>query len=214
MNILKELLEENHAVKQAATKPLGEEMEIFRQYNEILFKKIEKKMLDLEIANQELKILEEKYRLSFENVTDVIFMIDTDLNVLSVSPSVERILGYKPQDFIGRPISELKIILTPESLEQAVADISLTLKSETNPVVINRFIAKDGTIKYGEVSASPMMRDCKIIGMIAVARDITDRKQAEEKLHLTNVFLDSIVENIPAMIFLKAQHCFYADGRI
>ena len=56
MNILKEVLEENYAVKQVATKPLGEEMEFFRQYNEILFKKLEKKMLDLEIANQKLKI--------------------------------------------------------------------------------------------------------------------------------------------------------------
>ena len=82
-----------------ATKPLGEEMEFFRQYNEILFKKLEKKMLDLEIANQKLRISEEKYRLSFENVTDVIYTIDTDLNILSMSPSVERILGYKPARF-------------------------------------------------------------------------------------------------------------------
>ncbi len=182
MNILKEVLEENYVVKQVATKPLGEEMEFFRQYNEILFKKLEKKMLDLEIANQELRILEERYRLSFENVMDVIYTIDTDLNLFSISPSVERILGYKPQDFIGRPVSDLGNILTPESFEQAVADISLILKGETIPATIYRFIAKDGTIKYGEVSGSPVMRDGKIIGIISVARDITDRKQAEEVL--------------------------------
>ncbi|MCX5827326.1 MAG: PAS domain S-box protein [Deltaproteobacteria bacterium] len=207
MNILKEVLEENHAVKQAATKPLGEEMEFFRQHNEILFKKLEKKMLDLEIANQELKILEEKYRLSFENVTDVIFMIDADLNVSSVSPSVERILGYKPQDFIGRPVSDLGNILTPESLEQAMADISMTLKSETNPVAINRFIAKDGTIKYGEVSGSPMMRDGKIIGMIAVARDITERKHAEDTLRESEEKFRVLADSTPTAIML------YQDDR-
>jgi PAS domain S-box-containing protein len=182
MNIIKEVWEERYTVKQVATKPLGEEMEFFRQYNEILFKKLEKKMLDLGTANQELKILEEKYRLSFEHVTDIICMIDADLNVLSVSPSVERILGYKPQNLIGRPASDLGNILTPESFERAIAELSLVLKGETIPATIYQFIARDGTIKHGEVSGSPIIREGKIIGMISVIRDITKRKYAEEKL--------------------------------
>ena len=93
-------------------------MEFFRQYNEVLFRKLEKKMLDLETANRKLKCLEEQYRLSFENVTDVVWTIDADFTVRKMSPSVERMLGYKPQDFIGRsfPICN---ILTPESMERA-----------------------------------------------------------------------------------------------
>jgi len=129
-----------------------------------------------------LRESEEKYRLSFENVADVIYMIDTNLNILSLSPSVERILGYKPQDFIGRPATDLAIIFTPESFEQAIADASLILKGETIAATIYQFITKDGTIKHGEVSGSPVMRDGKIIGIISVARDITDRKLAEERL--------------------------------
>jgi len=202
MNILKEVLEENYVVQQVATKPLEEEMEFFRQYNEILFSKLEKKMLDLEIANQELRILEERYRLSFENVTDVIYTIDTDLNLLSMSPSVERILGYKPQDFIGRPVSDLVNILTPESFEQAVADMSLVLKGDAI-AAIYRFIAKDGNIKYGEVSGSPVMRDGKIIGIISVARDITDRKRMEEALENERTLLRNLIDNVPDRIYAK-----------
>ncbi|MFA5182065.1 MAG: HD domain-containing phosphohydrolase [Syntrophales bacterium] len=189
INILKEVLEEDYAVKQVAAKPLEEEMEYFRQYNEILFNKLEKKMSDLKIANQDLGILAERYRLIFENATDVIYTIDNDLNMLSVSPSVERLLGYKPQDFIGRPVSDLGHIITPESFQQAIADIGLILKGETIPATIYQFIAKDGTIKYGEVSGSPLVREGKNIGMISVARDITDRKQAEKELKET---LDSL----------------------
>ncbi|PKN88498.1 MAG: histidine kinase, partial [Deltaproteobacteria bacterium HGW-Deltaproteobacteria-1] len=55
MKIIKEILEETREAKQAATKPLGEEMEFFRQHNEILFKKIEKKMQDLETTNRQLQ---------------------------------------------------------------------------------------------------------------------------------------------------------------
>jgi PAS domain-containing protein len=90
MNILQEVLREDYTAKQVAVKPLEEEMEVFRQYNERLFKKLEKKMSDLEIANQELKCLEEQYRMSFENVTDIVWTIDAELNVRKMSPSVRR----------------------------------------------------------------------------------------------------------------------------
>jgi len=113
MNILKEMLEAGHAGRRPAPKPLGEEMEFFRQYNEILFRKLEKKMTDLETANQKLQSTEEQYRLSFQNATDILFTTDTGLNVLTVSPSVERMLGYKPHDLIGRSISEKAAHPTP-----------------------------------------------------------------------------------------------------
>ncbi|MDP3285788.1 MAG: response regulator, partial [Desulfobacterales bacterium] len=44
MNIIKKVLKEEYTVKQVETKPLGEEMEFFRRHNEVLFKKLEKKM--------------------------------------------------------------------------------------------------------------------------------------------------------------------------
>ncbi len=190
MNIIKELFEENYAVKQAVAKPLGEEMEFFRRHNEILFKKLEKKMVDLETANRELKILEERYRLVFLHATDVIYMIDTNLNVLGISPSVERIMGYKPEDFVGRSVTDLGNILAPESFEQAVADLGLILKGETISAAVYRFIAKDGTVKYGEVSGSPILCDGRIIGTISVARDITRRKLAEDEILRLNAELE------------------------
>ncbi|MFO7666314.1 MAG: PAS domain S-box protein [Desulfobacterales bacterium] len=147
-----------------------------------------------------LRESEEKYRLSFENVADVIYVIDTNLNVLSVSPSVERILGYKPQDFIGRSANDLAIIFTPESFEQAIADISLILNGETIAATIYKFVAKNRTIKYGEVSVSPVMRDGKIIGIISIARDITDRKLAEEALRESEEKYRWVLDNMADVI--------------
>jgi PAS domain S-box-containing protein len=200
MNILKEVLGKKYVVKQVATKPLEEEMEVFRQYNEILFGKLEKKMADLEIANQELRMLEERYRLSFENITDVVYTVDMDLNITSISPSVEKILGYKPQDFIGRPVSDLGNVLTPESFEQAVADISLILKGVTIHAAIYQFIAKDGTIKIVEVSGSPLICEGKIIGIISVARDVTDRIRVEEALRSLTSRQKAILAAVPEII--------------
>ena len=195
LRIMKEVWEERSAAGSAAPKPLGEEMEFFRQYNEILFGKLEKKMIDLEHANQRLKALEEQYRLSFGHVADVIFTIDKDLGFLSISPSVERILGFKSEEFIGRPVTELAKLLTPDSFEQAVADLSSVLSGQTVLAATYRFIAKGGTIKHGEVSGSPMMRDGQMIGITGVARDITDRIQAEEKLRESERRYRLLVEN-------------------
>jgi len=202
MNLLGKVLDEKYSARQVAGKPLGEEMEFFRRHNEALFSKLEKKMLDLEAANRELKNLEERYRLSFENVSDVIYTIDADLNIASISPGVERILGYKSQDFIGRPVQDLRHIMTPESFQRAVADIGEVLKGETVSATTYEFIAADGNTKYGEVTGSPMIRAGRIIGEIAVARDITERKRAEDALRDSHRRLDAIIDFLPDATFV------------
>jgi len=201
IQILKEIWEERTAAGPVAPKPLGEEMEFFRQHNEILFRKLEKKMLDLETANRKLKCLEEQYRLSFENVTDIVWTIDTDFNVRKISPSVERMLGYKSQDFIGRSVFDLVKILTPESMERAMAEISLVLSGQTIPASVYSLVARDGTIKHGEFSGSPTLREGKIVGMVSVIRDITERMQAEEEIRQSEKKYRELFDFLPIPVY-------------
>jgi len=63
-----------------------------------------------------------KYRLAFESTSDGIFTIDCNFNISSITPSVERQLGYKIEEVINRPIQDLNI-LTSESLSRAVSDV-------------------------------------------------------------------------------------------
>ena len=147
-----------------------------------LFNQLEKKILDKETANQQLRLLVEEYRLQFENILDVVFMIGTDLNILSISPSVEKLLGYKAEDFIGQPVSDLSHILTPQSFKRAISNVSMMLKGKNIPAANYDFVAKDGTLKHAEIHGSPLMRDGQVAGTISVARDITERKHAEEAL--------------------------------
>jgi PAS domain S-box-containing protein len=200
LEILTDLLEEKKNISPDEAKPLGEEMEFFRRHNEILFSKLEKKMLDLETLNQELKVMEEQAQLSFENVSDVIFTMDMDLKILSMTPSVEKVLGYKVQDFVGRYASDLGSILTRQSLDQAINYVSGILKGETMPPSTYEFIAKDQTLRIGEVSGSPIMRDGKISGIVAVARDITESKRAEEELRRREQQFSLIINSFPGRI--------------
>jgi PAS domain S-box-containing protein/putative nucleotidyltransferase with HDIG domain len=201
INILCELLKEKKTSKPAVTKSTEEEMEFLRKHNEALFKKLDKKISDLEEANQVISLLEEKYRLYFEHVTDVVYTIDKDLKVLSMSPSVEKVMGYKPQDFIGKPVTDLGKILTPESLQQAIIDTDLILKGNTISATIYQFIARDGTIRYGEVSGSPIISNGQIIAIISVARDITDRKLTEDALRESEEKFRKILEDMEDVYF-------------
>ncbi|MFA4911199.1 MAG: PAS domain S-box protein, partial [Desulfobacteria bacterium] len=154
-----------------------------------------------------LRESEEKYRLHFDNVTDMIFSIDSELKLLSVSPSVEKILGYRPEELIGKPIHELQV-LAVDHLEETYPDIRHVLAGNDIPEKVYEFIAKDGTRKFCEVSTAPLLHDGKAAA-VCVARDITERKETEEWLLRERSMVDRIMRTSPAGITVADR-----DGRI
>ncbi len=132
-------------------------------------------------AIKALRKSEERHRIYFENISDVIFSTDVDFRIMDISPSVERILGYKPEEMIGKPIQDLNV-LGPSSLEKAFSDMMKVFSGERIPLSQYEFISRDGTKKFGEVSATPLTRENKVVAMISVARDITERKRIEDAL--------------------------------
>jgi len=132
------------------------------------------------------------YRLYFENATDIIFSYDAHLRILSVSPSIEKVLGYRPEELIGKTFGEIAI-LAPESLASAVAHARRVLSGE-EVTVEYAFIAKDGSRRYGETSGSPLVVDGRVVGAVSIARDITDRKRADEALRRSEALLKEAQE--------------------
>jgi PAS domain S-box-containing protein/putative nucleotidyltransferase with HDIG domain len=139
---------------------------------------------------------EEKYRLLFEHLTDIIFLIDPDLRILSISPSVERSLGYKPEHLVGKTVSELNIT-TPASREKAASDIKRVLAGERIETALYEYRTKDGTKRFGEINTSPLFHDGRIVAAVCVSRDITARKKVEEELQDT---LDSLRKAVNSTI--------------
>lgn len=146
-------------------------------------------------AEKALKESEERYRLLFEHVFDVVFSFDREFNILNISPSVRIALGYEPEYFIGKSFHELDV-LTPESLETAISRGARVLDGEYLKPELYEFTAKDGTKRYGEISAAPLTRDRKVVGGIGVARDITEKRQAQEELEKANRALRKTTEKV------------------
>jgi PAS domain S-box-containing protein len=160
------------------------------------------------LVEDALRTSEEKFRLHFVNVFDVIYSLDPDFRVTSVSPSVERTLGYQPKEFIGSKFLDLNV-LAPECLEKAIADTTRVLGGERVTAEYS-FITKKGSRLYGEVSAAPLYSaEGQIIGLISVARDITERKEMEDALRQSEEHFRSLYENATVGLYRTTP-----DGRI
>lgn len=162
---------------------LDEDVEILVSISRTISFVIERKE-----AEQRLQESEERYRILFESTSDVIYSLDTDLRITTLSPSVESYIGYKPEEFIGKFAYDIKIF-HPEDLERGLKDISKIFKGEVINSHEYRLTAKDGTVKFAEISGAPIIRDGKVSGAICTARDITERKQAiQEREKLKELF--------------------------
>ena len=132
----------------------------------------------------------------------VIYSIDAQFRFISVSPNIESFLGYKPEDLIDRSLQDLNL-LHPEDQDRAIGDTVRLLSGEKTDSSTYRFITKEGMEKFGEVRGTPFIQDGQVGGVICVAIDITERKQAEETLRPNEAkycdFAATIIETSPAL---------------
>jgi PAS domain S-box-containing protein len=138
-------------------------------------------LAELDLARRTIAESEEKYRAYFSLSNDVMFHWDNQFRVTGVSPNVQRILGYRPEELVGRDFYELNV-LDPADFGEALENAMHLLSGKKVYSSIFRFITKDGASKFGELSEVPIIRDGKVVEMICVAREITERIEILESL--------------------------------
>ncbi len=137
-------------------------------------------------SEQALRQSEQKYRLLAENVRDVIWMTDLDLRFTFVSPSIQALQGFTPEEHRRLRPEEL---ITPESLARARRELARQLELgrktgsfERSVTMEVELLHKDGRIVPAEVSASFLVGEGGIpVGILGVTRDVTERRRAEEE---------------------------------
>ena len=152
---------------------------------------------DLKRTRQALEESRESFKSHFAQVSDVVFSVDSELRVVSVSPSVERSLGYRPEELVGRIVSELPI-MDLETAGDSATNLARVLAGERVPVKEYVFIARDGTKRYGEVARTPLQRgDGQVVGLISVTRDVTERRQAEHAVREIEARYRDLMNQLP-----------------
>jgi len=144
-------------------------------------------------AEDALRRSKERYRVHFQAASDVIFSIGKDFRLRDVSPAVERLLGYKPEELIGRRMRTLQI-LPAKYFIPALTRLRRVLARERLPPSLWEFVAKDGERRLFEISAAPLVSDGETVGVVCVARDVSESKRAEEELRHREELLRDILE--------------------
>jgi len=150
-------------------------------------------------AEDALRKSEEYFRAITENTSDVIFIVDELGTITYTSPSIERFIGYSPDELIGT--SSLDLIL-PDDHPRAIEDFGKALL--TKEVVIPnsfRIIHKDGTERIMEGVGMNLMDNPAIAGFVMNVRDVTDRKRAEEKLRESEKMYRELYDFLPIPVY-------------
>ncbi|MFX1241854.1 MAG: PAS domain S-box protein [Promethearchaeota archaeon] len=164
---------------------------------------------------KKLRESEARYRLLAENSNMVVWSADLNLNFTFISENCSTILGFTPEEVSTTPISAR---LTPKSLKSVVKVFREELKIERKKSKdLNRSrrleteqIHKNGNIIPVEIIFT-FLRDenKKVIGILGVSQDITERKKAEQKLKDSEEKYRKLFDNAPFAILL-----FNTDGFI
>ena len=129
--------------------------------------------------SSELKESEERYRLISENANDLIMVFNEKFEYEYLNENVhKRNLGYKKKDLIGK--NQLSFI-HPNDRKQAIIAASKILRKGSGSHSI-RFKHIDGHYKWLEITGRNFSDNKGNKKVVAFARDITERKKAEEKL--------------------------------
>ena len=150
---------------------------------------------ELVTREQALRTSEERYRQIVETANEGIWSIDEGLKATFVNPRLAEMLGYSPDEILGRPITDF--VYAGEMPDHT--DKIQHRRSGESSLHERQFCKKDGTPLWCLVSATPVMDEVgRFRGSFAMLTDITSRKIARQELELKNLELNVANEQMAA----------------
>src|SRR5215211_4660272 len=143
----------------------------------------------------------ERTRALLQNTSDIITLLEADGTVRYISPAVERVTGYKPEEQIGTNAFDS---VHPDDREQALNTFSEVLKEPgLQPPFEFRVPHKDGSWCYLEHVVNNLLDDPAMSGVVITSRDVTERKEAERKLQEAEQRYRILIEQGPAVVYIQ-----------
>lgn len=161
---------------------------------------------DRKQAEDALRESERKYRLLTEKMTDVVWITDLNFRTLYITPSVQTVLGFSPEERIPLDAAEQ---MTPESLALAIETLTRELAIEAQGLgdpdrtvnLLLEYYHRDGTTRWLDTTIGGFRDDQGVLTELhGVSRDVTARKQAEEAVKKSEEMLHLITENMSDLI--------------
>lgn len=163
-------------------------------------------MMERVRAEMTLRESEERYRLLADNASDMISRVDAAGAFFYASPACQALLGYRPEELCGRSTYDL---FHPDDRGALQAYHQAVLNDLPRGVLTHRMQRRDGSYGWYEATARAV-RDGRgmITEIIAVTRDITARRRAEEALRDSEALFRTMAQITPVSVSI------IQDGRV
>ncbi|HXF42786.1 MAG TPA: PAS domain S-box protein [Pyrinomonadaceae bacterium] len=159
-------------------------------------------MIDIteqKLAQEELRIGEERFRTIFDNASDIIYVHDLKGNYISINKAAERIFGYTLEEAIRMNVCD---IVAPENLPFIQEQISKKLKGkEKQTSYVTECIRKDGSVVTLEVNSTVIYKNGKPVAVQGIARDITERERVLAEVRESEQRYRDLFENANDLIY-------------
>ena len=132
-------------------------------------------------AQQRIEESEELFRLLSENSKDLISLHEPNGRYIYVSKACKEMLGYEPEELIGRMPSE---IMHPDDILLVSQKVNTDYLLENNNILVqHRLIRKDGIVQWVETNIKPILNEQgEVVKIQSAVRDIAERKKADEAI--------------------------------
>jgi PAS domain S-box-containing protein len=178
-----------------------------------LFEEIGRRLADALSSTlflRDLRESEERYRNLVNTISDLVYTVDIEGNILFANPAAKQFTGYEPEEAIGHSFAEyvhpddVLVLLTGVQQALSGAPIESIKGLGQNQSIEHRMIKEDGEVIWVASKGAPIKDDQgEIVGFTGVSRNITEQVQAEEQLRRLKEFNESIVQNMAEGIVLQ-----------
>jgi len=149
-------------------------------------------------VEESLRKSEEYFKAIIENSSDIILILDKLGAITYASPSIERFLGYRPDELIGKRSLDL---IVSDDKPRAIADFGRALLTKEVPIPnVFRIRHKNGTERILEGIGKNLLDNPIVAGFVMNVRDITERKQAENALRESEERYRELTDFLPISI--------------
>jgi PAS domain S-box-containing protein/putative nucleotidyltransferase with HDIG domain len=155
-------------------------------------------LTDVEVAEKKLKEVEEKYRLLFENSLDGVYRTTLEGKYIDVNPALVKMLGYRSREELIKIDIPAKLYIRKEDRPGP---------KQRNKIFETRLKRKDGSIITVEINSRVAYKYGKPAYYEGIVRDITKRKEAENKVEQSyqklKKILDDVIETLASIVEVK-----------
>ena len=172
--------------------------------------KVRERTAQLEISHEALRESGGKYRTLIENIQDGIYILDPQGNFTFVNDVIVKRSGFPAEWFLGRNCFDF---VSEADRERAQGHFNAAMDGKTLLFPLS-YTTKSGNLIHIEICAAPLFDNSKVIGLLGISRDITERMQAEERFQKVHREWENIFQAIghPTLI-LSPQHDIMAANR-